>query len=523
MIPGSPNSQTDVITGIKFPKYGNYVAKINGDNSEGGNRYNINSISQTVTVANADVDPADNKIHVRFAWMAVLEDPAHPPTDQPFFRIELKNITKGTTLWNRFEYAGNRANQPQWKTVNYQSSTWQYVDWTPADLAFPTTAVAIGDQLSLEATAAGCAQSAHAGYVYLSKFDSAAPTGYQVLTVTPQGTGSGTVTSSPAEITCGSKCTGFFNDNASVTLTATPNSGSTFAGWSGACTTTPCTVTMNATKNVIATFNAISNNDLTITKTGTATGSVTSSSGDGITCGSDCQQGYPSPKTVTLTAKPASCAELAQWSGGCSGAAQICSVMVNGSTTVNAQFNPITYGLTVNNLGQVNSLGAGSGRVVSNPTAINCATNPSNGAICTDAVKCGQAIKLTATPDSGHRFVKWTGDACNNSTSTTCSLNMNKAVSLTATFAPIAQTLKVGKSGTGQGVVTSGESTPLINCGTGTACQADYLPNTVVTLTATPASGSRFVGWTNSCVGNNPITTVKMSAGRYCVAEFAKP
>ena len=133
------------------------------------------------------------------------------------------------------------------------------------------------------------------------------------------------------------------------------------------------------------------------------------------------------------------------------------------------------------------------------------------------------SLKLTATPDPGHRFVKWTGDACNNSTSTTCSLNMNKAVSLTATFAPIAQTLKVGKSGTGQGVITSGESTPLINCGTGTACQADYLPNIVVTLTAKPASGSRFVGWTNSCVGNNPITTVTMSAGRYCVAEFAKP
>ena len=70
------------------------------------------------------------------------------------------------------------------------------------------------------------------------------------------GTGSGTVTSSPSGINCGSTCTANYASGTSVTLTAAPASGSTFAGWSGACTGTgTCTVSMTAARNVTATFN----------------------------------------------------------------------------------------------------------------------------------------------------------------------------------------------------------------------------------------------------------------------------
>lgn len=78
------------------------------------------------------------------------------------------------------------------------------------------------------------------------------------LTVTKTGNGTGTVTSSPAGINCGSDCSGTYNQNALVTLTATPDAGSTFDGWSGACTGTgQCTVTMDTAKDVAATFNVI--------------------------------------------------------------------------------------------------------------------------------------------------------------------------------------------------------------------------------------------------------------------------
>ncbi|HUQ08875.1 MAG TPA: cellulase family glycosylhydrolase [Steroidobacteraceae bacterium] len=76
------------------------------------------------------------------------------------------------------------------------------------------------------------------------------------LSVTKAGNGSGTVTSSPTGINCGSTCSANYSNNTSVTLTAAPASGSTFASWSGACTgTASCVLAMTAARNVIATFN----------------------------------------------------------------------------------------------------------------------------------------------------------------------------------------------------------------------------------------------------------------------------
>jgi uncharacterized repeat protein (TIGR02543 family) len=77
----------------------------------------------------------------------------------------------------------------------------------------------------------------------------------QTLTVVTAGGGSGTVTSSPSGIDCGSTCSAQFDAGSQVTLTAAAGSGSVFAGWSGGCTGTgPCTVTMNADQTVTATF-----------------------------------------------------------------------------------------------------------------------------------------------------------------------------------------------------------------------------------------------------------------------------
>jgi hypothetical protein len=75
------------------------------------------------------------------------------------------------------------------------------------------------------------------------------------LTVTKAGTGNGTVTSSPAGIDCGASCSAFFDAGAGVTLSAAPASGSTFSGWSGACSGMgSCQVTMSTALSVTATF-----------------------------------------------------------------------------------------------------------------------------------------------------------------------------------------------------------------------------------------------------------------------------
>jgi hypothetical protein len=77
------------------------------------------------------------------------------------------------------------------------------------------------------------------------------------LTVTKAGAeaGKGTVTSSPAGISCGSTCTALFNSGTNVTLSVKAVGKTRFAGWSGACTGTgDCVVPMNADKAVTATF-----------------------------------------------------------------------------------------------------------------------------------------------------------------------------------------------------------------------------------------------------------------------------
>ena len=83
--------------------------------------------------------------------------------------------------------------------------------------------------------------------------------GDRLLTLTKSGTGTGTVTSSLFGINCGPGCTNAqstFGDGNVVTLTAAPNAGSYFAGWSGDCVSQAltCKVTMDAAKTVTATF-----------------------------------------------------------------------------------------------------------------------------------------------------------------------------------------------------------------------------------------------------------------------------
>jgi fibronectin type 3 domain-containing protein len=58
------------------------------------------------------------------------------------------------------------------------------------------------------------------------------------------------------------------------------------------------------------------------------------------------------------------------------------------------------------------------------------------------------------------------------------------------------------KAGTGTGTVTS--SPPGITCGGD--CFESFPSGTIVTLTATPASGSSFTGWTTGCAGTAPCT-----------------
>jgi FtsP/CotA-like multicopper oxidase with cupredoxin domain len=94
------------------------------------------------------------------------------------------------------------------------------------------------------------------------------------LIVNKAGTGSGTVTSSPAGIDCGIDCSEQYTVGTPVILTAVADPGSVFAGWSGGgCSGLGrCTVVMNASYTTVsAAFNLIAGYNIT--------GSVKTSSG----------------------------------------------------------------------------------------------------------------------------------------------------------------------------------------------------------------------------------------------------
>ena len=161
-----------------------------------------------------------------------------------------------------------------------------------------------------------------------------------LVTVAKAGTGSGTVTSSPAGITCGNDCTETVNHGSMTMLTAVAAAGSTFAGWSGGgCSGTgTCTVTATAATTVTATF-TLQQFVLTVERRGTGVGSVTSSP-VGIACGTDCTQTYDSGTVVTLTAAvvTGSGSTFAGWSGGgCTGMGT-CVTTVTAAATVSATF-----------------------------------------------------------------------------------------------------------------------------------------------------------------------------------------
>ena len=172
------------------------------------------------------------------------------------------------------------------------------------------------------------------------------------LQVNKSGTGTGTVTSNPSGINCGSSCTKSFSKGTVVTLTATPSSGSVFAGWSGGgCSGTGnCTLTVGSNTTVTATFNTSGGGGdgtftLTVNKVETGNGSGrVSSNPAGISCDPTCSASFLAGTSITLTVE-VSTGRFASWSGGgCSGNAPSCTLNLSANTTVTATFEttPLT-------------------------------------------------------------------------------------------------------------------------------------------------------------------------------------
>ncbi|MDX6480556.1 MAG: trimeric autotransporter adhesin [Gaiellaceae bacterium] len=317
------------------------------------------------------------------------------------------------------------------------------------------------------------------------------------LTISRAGDGYGSVSSEPTGVSCGTICSSSFPYGATVTLSPTPALGARFSGWAGACTGTGgCTVTMTQAQSVTATFTRIPE-PFTVSRAGNGSGTV-SSNPAGISCGSTCSTTFNYGATVILTASPATGSVFVGWTGACTGTGT-CAVTMNQAQSVSATLNLMPELLTVR------AGGNGSGSVTSKPDAISC------GSACSSSFAYGTKVTLTATPGTGSRFAGWTG-ACTGTS--TCTVTMSQARSATATFTLILETLAVHRFGTGRVAST----TPGISCGS--TCSHGFSYGTQVTLTAAPATGSRFSGWSGACVGTGSTCTVTMTQAQSVTATF---
>ena len=247
------------------------------------------------------------------------------------------------------------------------------------------------------------------------------PTVLYRLSVATLGSGAGSVTSIPAGIDCGSTCSHNFASGTDVMLTPTPADGSQFAGWSGACSGTgSCSVPMSSTTSVSATFEHLPSYTLSVTKSGSGSGTVTSSP-SGIDCGSDCSENFTNGASVTLTAATAAGSTFAGWSGACSGTAD-CTVAMTAARSVTATFAAVLPSYTLS----VAKSGNGAGTVTSSPSGIDCGSN------CAQSFTGGTSVTLTAAAAAGSAFTGWSG-ACSGTG--VCMVTLGADTSVDAHFA----------------------------------------------------------------------------------------
>lgn len=334
------------------------------------------------------------------------------------------------------------------------------------------------------------------------------------LTVNKNGTGSGTVTSSPSGINCGVACSASFAQGTTVTLTATPASGSVFAGWSGAgCSGTgSCTVTMSAAQSVTATFNTApaSTFNLTVNKAGSGSGTVTSNP-MGINCGATCSAAFNAGVAVTLSAAAANGSTFAGWSGACTGTGA-CTVTMNAAQTVTATFNTAQSFGTLNL--QVSGLPSGNSATltITGPGGFNQQRTilTGTGQSLSDVVTGIYTVTAPSVVVNGITYNP--SPASQNVTVTTGSAtaSVNYTQAPAATFA-----LTVSKGGTGGGTVSS--SPAGITCGA--TCTANFSSGASVILNAIADAGSSFAGWGGACSGTGTCS-VTMDAAKSVTANF---
>ncbi len=248
------------------------------------------------------------------------------------------------------------------------------------------------------------------------------------LGIDKSGLGNGTVTSSPAGISCGSTCLGFYDPGTAVTLTATADSQSAFNSWTGCDSVSGaiCYVTMNYARNVTTNFKT----KYLVTSNVSGSGTVTFGS-TGVTCG-NCGVLVTEGTNLTLTANPGTGHAFGSWSGDCSGTNPSCTIIVNGPKTVTAAFTPLSYTLTATIAGNGTAIYGATGYVIPNTGSIVCMAPLFIS--CSGTYAYGNVVTLMVQPKPGFYFDHWEQSCIG--TNPSCSITILGDTNVRAVFQP---------------------------------------------------------------------------------------
>ncbi|TGE24819.1 PKD domain-containing protein [Hymenobacter aquaticus] len=385
-----------------------------------------------------------------------------------------------------------------------------YNAWTPP----------VGNYTLMATPYSGANGSGTAAPVLMANFSvtDQLPAGSYTLTATAGSNGS--VSKSPDQAS--------YASGTVVTLTATPAAGYQFAGWSGDAsgTTNPLSVTMTGNKTITATFTAIPPTTYVLTTATVGSGTVTKNPN---------AASYASGTVVSLTATPAAGYTFSGWSGDATGTTNPLSVTMSANKSITATFTAIPAGQSVTSYTLVNAdtdtdiqpLTAGATlNLATLPTRnlnVRANTNPATVGSVVFALSGAQTRSQTegVAPyalfsDANADYNPWTPAVGSYSLTArpysaasgggTAGTALTISFSVTDATAPGPFTLTTS-------VVGSGSVTKNPNA-------ASYASGTVVSLTATPAAGQQFSGWSGDASGTTNPLSVTMSANKSITATF---
>ncbi len=196
---------------------------------------------------------------------------------------------------------------------------------------------------------------------------------------------------------------------------------------------------------------------------------------------------YPAGTVVQITAQPATGYYFGSWSGAASGTNAVTTVTMDANKSVNASFY-LRYTLT---------LSATNGSVSASPVPdANNTYEPQT------------SVTLTATPNAGYTFDRWSGSVTDFGNPVTFTIDANSSV--TASFQDVTYRPTLSLSTT-HGTLTANPPPD----GDG-----KYSIGRTVTLTAVPDAGYVFASWAGDLSGTATSMQIVMRGDRSVAANF---